>query len=124
MPRPDGKPDFLGLTCTDEPALKQSDPALLALRLRHKLKANPSSAAAGSCAEQEQPLGWVQDPAQQAGKVDGWIDACSVLHQVRCGRWISKLPAASYFRQAPSCVCRACLQCQSSPTAWHTNGGN
>ena len=88
MPRPDGQPDFLGLTCTDEPALKQSDPALLALRLRHKLKAEAANSqgaagagAAVSLAEQDQPLGWV-DPSQDPAKVDSWVDACSVLHQV------------------------------------------
>ena len=81
VPRQYGKPDFLGLTVADEPALRQSDPALLALRLRHKLRAEGGWPGGGET--EEAPLGWVEDPAQQQSAVDGWCDAVSVLHQVR-----------------------------------------
>ena len=38
MPRPDGKPDQLGLGTLDEPAAKQSDSTVLQLQLRHSSK--------------------------------------------------------------------------------------
>ena len=34
IPRPDNKPDTLGLTVLDEPCAKQSDPTVLDLQLR------------------------------------------------------------------------------------------
>lgn len=34
MPRPDGKPDYLGLLVLDEPCANQSDPTVLNLQLR------------------------------------------------------------------------------------------
>lgn len=85
VPRPDGKPDFLGLTVLDEPALRQSDPALLALRLRHSLRTaagRSSGGGSGGEAVEEAPLGWVPDPADQPAKVEGWCDAVAALHQV------------------------------------------
>lgn len=38
MPRPDGKPDNLGLLVLDEPSTKQSDPTVLALWLTENSK--------------------------------------------------------------------------------------
>ena len=38
VPRPDGKPDLLGLNVLDEPAARQSDPSVLSLQLRQLLK--------------------------------------------------------------------------------------
>lgn len=76
VPRPDGEPDFLGLTVTDEPALRQSDPALLALQLWHKLRSELDGLPGAA-----QALGWV-DPAQEPARVDSWVQAVLELHQV------------------------------------------
>jgi hypothetical protein len=38
MPRPDGKPDYLGLKDVDEPSTKQSDPTVIDLHLHHVIK--------------------------------------------------------------------------------------
>ena len=38
VPRPDGKPDLLGLRVLDEPAAMQSDPAVLTMQLRQASK--------------------------------------------------------------------------------------
>lgn len=82
-PRPDGKPDFLGLTVLDEPALHQSDPATLALQLRQQLKVQDDSGMAGGAA---QPLGWVADAARHPQQLDAWINQVESLHRVRaCG---------------------------------------
>eukprot|EP00879_Flechtneria_rotunda_P015501 GHRR01016211.1.p1 GENE.GHRR01016211.1~~GHRR01016211.1.p1 ORF type:complete len:224 (+),score=80.38 GHRR01016211.1:1292-1963(+) len=41
VPRPDGRPDYLGLKVLDEPAAVQSDPTLLNLQLRQLSKDTP-----------------------------------------------------------------------------------
>eukprot|EP00878_Enallax_costatus_P027639 GHUV01029776.1.p1 GENE.GHUV01029776.1~~GHUV01029776.1.p1 ORF type:complete len:254 (+),score=60.19 GHUV01029776.1:1292-2053(+) len=41
VPRPDGRPDYLGLKVLDEPAAVQSDPTLLNLQLRQVSKDTP-----------------------------------------------------------------------------------
>ena len=38
VPRPDGKPDLLGLKVLDEPCARQSDPSVLLLQLRQTSK--------------------------------------------------------------------------------------
>lgn len=38
VPRPDGKPDNLGLLVLDEPSVKQSDPTVLSLWLSEETK--------------------------------------------------------------------------------------
>lgn len=79
-PRPDGEPDFLGLTVLDEPALLQSDPAALALRLRRQ------QGAQGPSADAAPPLGWVAHPAGQAQQLGSWIEQVEALHaQVGAG---------------------------------------
>ena len=86
-PRPDGEPDFLGLTVADEPALQQSDPALLALQLRSQLRLQGGGAggAGGAAAAGQAPLGWVADPARQPHKLEAWIQQVESLHQVGAG---------------------------------------
>ncbi|KAL4420487.1 hypothetical protein ABPG75_010143 [Micractinium tetrahymenae] len=84
-PRPDGEPDFLGLTVLDEPALRQSDPAAVALQLRHQLRlqgGGGSSSSGGAGGEGGlPPLGWVADPARQPQGLDDWIQQVEGLHQ-------------------------------------------
>ncbi|KAI8999309.1 intraflagellar transport complex B protein 46 C terminal-domain-containing protein [Gaertneriomyces semiglobifer] len=46
IPRPDGKPDNLGLLTLDEPSLQQSDPAVLDLKLRAQTKQSVATPSA------------------------------------------------------------------------------
>lgn len=82
-PRPDGEPDFLGLTVLDEPALRQSDPAAVALQLRHQLRLQSGGrgSAAASGAGQP-PLGWLACPERKPQRLDDWIQQVEALHQV------------------------------------------
>lgn len=74
VPRPDGRPDFLGLRVLDEaPPAAQSDPAVVALRVR-ALGGRALGGAAGGCA----PVGRVDadgggDQAARARAIDAWI---------------------------------------------------
>jgi intraflagellar transport protein 46 len=50
VPRPDGKPDDLGLKVLDEPSAKQSDSTVLQLQLRHTSKqSNLPKLEVGGC---------------------------------------------------------------------------
>ena len=64
VPRPDGKPDELGFKFLDEPAAKQSDPAVLNLQLR----ANSKQAFT-----QPVQVGVLEDVHKQPQKIDTWI---------------------------------------------------
>ena len=64
VPRPDGKPDDLGLKTLDEPAITQSEPAILNLQLR----AN-SKQAFGKPVQ----VGYLDDAANQVDKIDSWV---------------------------------------------------
>jgi hypothetical protein len=82
-PRPDGGgPDFLGLTVLDEPALRQSDPAILALQLRRQHRQQECGGGGSGASDAQTPLGWVADPALQPQQLEAWIDQVEVLHQV------------------------------------------
>lgn len=84
-PRPDGEPDFLGLTVLDEPALRQSDPAAVALQLRHQLRLQSGAGCGVAAGGDGLPsLGWVADPVRQPQRLDEWIQQVEGLHQVRC----------------------------------------
>ena len=65
----------------DEPALVQSDPASLALRLRHQAG---GSGGAGGASDAAPPLGWVADPSHEAQRLDAWVEQVEALHQVGC----------------------------------------
>jgi intraflagellar transport protein 46 len=80
-PRPDGAPDFLGLTVLDEPALRQSDPAILELQLRQQHRQQEGGGGSGG-SDAQPPLGWVADPARKPWQLEAWIDQVEVLHQV------------------------------------------
>lgn len=104
-PRPDGEPDFLGLTVLDEPALAQSDPAALALRLRRQLGGR---AGGRDAADARPPLGWVADPAGQPAMLEAWVEQVEALHQVgwdgrRRGRTGRPVLSASCMRDVLAC---------------------
>ncbi|KXS18107.1 hypothetical protein M427DRAFT_29854 [Gonapodya prolifera JEL478] len=74
IPRPDGKPDTLGLTVLDEPAAKQSDPHVLSLQLRSLSKTTNSSPPTTV------PTVAISSLAQNSKSVDQWIKGIEDLH--------------------------------------------
>ncbi|KAM9414390.1 intraflagellar transport protein 46 homolog isoform 2-T2 [Pholidichthys leucotaenia] len=73
VPRPDGKPDSLGLLVLDEPSVKQSDPTVLTLWLSEETKQH-------SGAEQAK-VSSVPSPQSNPRAVDSWVDSISALHR-------------------------------------------
>lgn len=71
-PRPDGAPEMLGITALDEPAGKQSDPAVLEMLLRMQSKrANlPSMQIRG-----------IEHAEHKPKEVLAWVDRIAQLHQ-------------------------------------------
>mmetsp|Transcript_20907 Transcript_20907/g.35699 ORF Transcript_20907/g.35699 Transcript_20907/m.35699 type:complete len:444 (-) Transcript_20907:57-1388(-) len=87
-PRPDGKPDFLGLKVLDEPAARQSDPTVLTLQLRQLSKEAPGNKA--------EMIGRIEHgDEQKVKKVQQWISSINDIHKNK--------PAAvvSYSRTMP-----------------------
>jgi len=73
VPRPDGRPDELGLRVLDEPAARQSDATVLSLRLRH---ANKQSGGAATAAEVQS----IDKPEGEPEKLNNWIENVKSLH--------------------------------------------
>ncbi|XP_037533232.1 intraflagellar transport protein 46 homolog [Nematolebias whitei] len=87
VPRPDGKPDDLGLMVLDEPSVKQSDPTVLSLWLSEETKQHGVT--------QLQKVTSVACPQDNPRAVDSWVDSISALHR-------SKPPASvRYQRPVP-----------------------
>ncbi|XP_013872633.1 intraflagellar transport protein 46 homolog, partial [Austrofundulus limnaeus] len=87
VPRPDGKPDDLGLLVLDEPSVKQSDPTVLSLWLSEETKQH-------GAAELQKVMS-VVNPQDNPRVVDSWVDSISALHR-------SKPPASvQYQRPVP-----------------------
>uniref|UniRef100_A0A3B3I8Z9 Intraflagellar transport protein 46 homolog n=1 Tax=Oryzias latipes TaxID=8090 RepID=A0A3B3I8Z9_ORYLA len=80
VPRPDGKPDSLGLLVLDEPSVKQSDPTVLSLWLSEESKQHGSA----------QKVASVSSPHTNPRAVDSWVDSISALHR-------SKPPASVHY---------------------------
>uniref|UniRef100_A0A3B3BL25 Intraflagellar transport protein 46 homolog n=1 Tax=Oryzias melastigma TaxID=30732 RepID=A0A3B3BL25_ORYME len=80
VPRPDGKPDSLGLLLLDEPSVKQSDPTVLTLRLSEESKQQGT----------DQTVASVSSPHTNPRAVDSWVDSISALHR-------SKPPASVHY---------------------------
>ncbi|XP_047443579.1 intraflagellar transport protein 46 homolog isoform X2 [Mugil cephalus] len=87
VPRPDDKPDSLGLLVLDEPSVKQSDPTVLSLWLSEDTKRHG--------APELKKVSSVSCPQSNPRPVDMWVDSISVLHRSK--------PAASvhYVRPMP-----------------------
>lgn len=115
VPRPDGKPDNLGLLVLDEPSVKQSDPTVLSLWLSEETKQHgttevhtpahthlqpPGSGLVPSEPRSVSPLQLkkvpsVVGPRTNPRAVDSWVDSISALHR-------SKPPASvRYSRTMP-----------------------
>ncbi|XP_064617466.1 intraflagellar transport protein 46 homolog isoform X2 [Liolophura sinensis] len=72
IPRPDGKPDSLGLTVLDEPCAKQSDPTVLDLQLRAMSKQTTSK---------QLVVKSLEDAEKQPKAIENWIENIRELHR-------------------------------------------
>lgn len=70
VPRPDGKPDGLGLSILDEPCQRQSDPAVLELHLRATSKQHHGEVIIRS----------IENAAENPSEIDRWIKNVENLH--------------------------------------------
>ncbi|CAN2387919.1 intraciliary transport [Pristimantis euphronides] len=83
VPRPDNKPDKLGLLTLDEPFTKQSDPTVMVLWLSENSKQH-------SVAHQQIKVKSLENAEKNHKAVDTWIDSISELHR-------SKPPATVHY---------------------------
>lgn len=82
VPRPDGKPDNLGLLVLDEPSTKQSDPTVLSLWLTENSKQHNIT--------QQIKVKSLENAEKNSKAIDSWIESISELH--RC-----KPPASVHY---------------------------
>ncbi|XP_072469163.1 intraflagellar transport protein 46 homolog isoform X2 [Notamacropus eugenii] len=82
VPRPDGKPDNLGLLVLDEPSTKQSDPTVLSLWLTENSKQHNIT--------QQMKVKSLEDAEKNPKAIDTWIESISELHR-------SKPPATVHY---------------------------
>ncbi|KAL0626892.1 LOW QUALITY PROTEIN: Intraflagellar transport protein 46-like protein [Plecturocebus cupreus] len=82
VPRPDGKPDNLGLLVLDEPSTKQSDPTVLSLWLTENSKQHNIT--------QHMKVKSLEDAEKNPKAIDMWIESISELHR-------SKPPATVHY---------------------------
>ncbi|XP_008322863.1 intraflagellar transport protein 46 homolog isoform X1 [Cynoglossus semilaevis] len=85
VPRPDNKPDGLGLMVLDEPSVKQSDPTVMSLWLSEETKQHGAT--------EIKKVTSVASPQSNPRAVDSWVESISALH-------LSK-PAASVHYSRP-----------------------
>ncbi|KAG7483586.1 hypothetical protein MATL_G00039960 [Megalops atlanticus] len=81
VPRPDGKPDNLGLLVLDEPCTKQSDPTVLSLWLSENSKQHNVT---------EVKVKSLENPEKNPKAIDNWIESIGELHR-------SKPPATVHY---------------------------
>ncbi|XP_068096919.1 intraflagellar transport protein 46 homolog isoform X2 [Hyperolius riggenbachi] len=84
IPRPDGKPDNLGLITLDEPSTKQSDPTVMALWLTESSKQHSVS--------QQIKVKSLDNAEKNQKAIDSWIASISELHS-------SKPPATVHYNR-------------------------
>ncbi|XP_075298631.1 intraflagellar transport protein 46 homolog [Opisthocomus hoazin] len=75
VPRPDGKPDNLGLLVLDEPSTKQSDPTVLSLWLTENSKQHTTT--------QQLKVKTVENADKNPKAIDSWIESISELHRCK-----------------------------------------
>ncbi|KAM4650548.1 intraflagellar transport protein 46 homolog isoform 2-T3 [Discoglossus pictus] len=85
VPRPDGKPDNLGLLCLDEPSTKQSDPTVMALWLSENSKQHNVT--------QQIKVKSLENAERNVKAIDTWIESISELHR-------SKPPATVHYTRS------------------------
>ncbi|XP_030320635.1 intraflagellar transport protein 46 homolog isoform X2 [Calypte anna] len=74
VPRPDGKPDNLGLLVLDEPSTKQSDPTVLSLWLTENSKQHNITQIKVKCLENAE---------KNPKAIEDWIESISELHRCK-----------------------------------------
>ncbi|XP_059576086.1 intraflagellar transport protein 46 homolog isoform X3 [Alligator mississippiensis] len=74
VPRPDGKPDNLGLLVLDEPSTKQSDPTVLALWLTENSKQHSVS---------QVKVKSLENAEKNPKAIDNWVESISELHRFK-----------------------------------------
>ncbi|XP_046873965.1 intraflagellar transport protein 46 homolog isoform X1 [Hypomesus transpacificus] len=84
VPRPDGKPDNLGLLVLDEPCTKQSDPTVLSLWLSENSKQHNIT---------EVKVKSIENPEKNPKAIESWMESISELHR-------SKPPATVHYTRA------------------------
>ncbi|XP_054608698.1 intraflagellar transport protein 46 homolog [Dunckerocampus dactyliophorus] len=72
VPRPDTKPDGLGMLVLDEPSVKQSDPTVLSLWLSEETKQHGNTKVKVTS---------VASPHSNPRAVDSWVDSIGALHR-------------------------------------------
>uniref|UniRef100_A0A7M4DUI2 Intraflagellar transport protein 46 homolog n=1 Tax=Crocodylus porosus TaxID=8502 RepID=A0A7M4DUI2_CROPO len=75
VPRPDGKPDNLGLLVLDEPSTKQSDPTVLTLWLTENSKQHSVS--------QQVKVKSLENAEKNPKAIDNWVESISELHRFK-----------------------------------------
>ncbi|XP_068772915.1 intraflagellar transport protein 46 homolog isoform X4 [Struthio camelus] len=75
VPRPDGKPDNLGLLVLDEPSTKQSDPTVLSLWLKENSKQHNIT--------QQIKVKSIENAEKNPKAIDSWIESISELHRCK-----------------------------------------
>ncbi|NWX21185.1 IFT46 protein, partial [Aegotheles bennettii] len=75
VPRPDGKPDNLGLLVLDEPSTKQSDPTVLSLWLTENSKQHNIA--------QQIKVKSVENAEKNPKAIESWIENISELHHCK-----------------------------------------
>uniref|UniRef100_A0A8D0GJC2 Intraflagellar transport protein 46 homolog n=1 Tax=Sphenodon punctatus TaxID=8508 RepID=A0A8D0GJC2_SPHPU len=74
VPRPDGKPDNLGMLVLDEPSIKQSDPTVLSLWLTENSKQHTIA---------QVKVKSVENAEKNPKAIDNWIESISELHRFK-----------------------------------------
>uniref|UniRef100_A0A7S3D4V8 Intraflagellar transport protein 46 homolog n=1 Tax=Palpitomonas bilix TaxID=652834 RepID=A0A7S3D4V8_9EUKA len=72
LPRPDGKPDNLGLTVLDEPAAKQSDATVIEMKVRSTTKQSNL---------QPMSVKRLENADKKPKEITNWIDSINELHR-------------------------------------------
>ncbi|XP_010141651.1 PREDICTED: intraflagellar transport protein 46 homolog, partial [Buceros rhinoceros silvestris] len=75
VPRPDGRPDPLGLLVLDEPSTKQSDPAVLSLWLRENSRQHNVA--------QQVKVKSLENAEKNPRAIESWIESISELHRCK-----------------------------------------
>ncbi|NXR24082.1 IFT46 protein, partial [Cinclus mexicanus] len=75
VPRPDGKPDSLGLLILDEPSTKQSDPTVLSLWLTENSKQHNIT--------QQIKVKSLENAENNPKAIESWIESISELHRCK-----------------------------------------
>ena len=86
VPRPDGRPDLLGLKTLDEPAPMQSDPTVLSMQIRSISKTSNLQPIQVTSLQAEE---------QTPQRIGNWIDSLAELHKCK------PPPVVTYLKQMP-----------------------